>query len=94
MSGMSDEERLAFLEARVEALEARLEQRSHELRTIQRHLDGFGLLVVSRVLAGLPPLPRRAHDLELWQETTELTSADVEETMTDLWRSLAPPEAP
>lgn len=94
MSASSDRDRIAELEARIEGLEACLEQRSTELRTIQRHLDGFGLLVVSRVLAGLPPLPRRAHDLELWQETTELTAADVEETMTDLWRSLTPPETP
>ncbi len=94
MSGPANAERIAYLEAQVAALETVLARRSRELRLIQRHLDGYGLLVVSRILAGLPPLPRRAHDLELWHETTELLSADVEETMTDLWRSLTPLEDP
>ena len=86
--------RIAYLEARAGELENLLKQRSHELCLIQEHLDSAGLLVVSRILSGLPPLPRRAHDLELWKETTKFDKADVEETMNDLWLSLAPIEGP
>jgi len=85
---MSPEERIAYLEARVETLEAALARRSRKLREIQKHLSREGLLLVSRLLSGLPPLPHQAYDLELWPETTELTPADVEETLEDLWRSL------
>ncbi len=85
---MSPEERIAYLEARVETLEAALARRSRKLRQIQEHLPREGLLLVSRLLSGLPPLPRQAYDLELWPETTKLTPADVEDTLQDLWRSL------
>jgi len=86
--------RITYLEAKVEELEHLLERRSNEIRLIQKHLDSAGLLVVSRVLSGLPPLPRPAHDLERWQDTTALIAADVEETMNDLWLSLKPLEGP
>ena len=36
--------------------------------------------MISRIEAGLPPLPRQAYDLGLWTETTELTEADVKHT--------------
>lgn len=85
---MSPEERIAYLEARVEALEAALGRRSRKLRQIQKHLPREALLLVSRLLNGLPPLPYQAYDLALWPETTKLIPADVEETMQDLWRSL------
>lgn len=87
---MSDHVKIAMLQAKVEALEGLLRRRSGELRLIQAHLDAEGLLVVSRILAGLPPLPRRAHTLDLWQETYQLEAADVEDSMGDLWRSLTP----
>lgn len=81
---------LARLETRVAALEAALERRSGELRRIQRALPGRELVVVSRLLAGLPPFPTDPYDPRGWRETTALSAADVEETLTDLWRSLAP----
>ncbi|HYG61643.1 MAG TPA: hypothetical protein VEL74_03610 [Thermoanaerobaculia bacterium] len=87
----SEEQRtIARLEARVEALEAALERRSRELRLIQRHVCKRDLILISRLLAGLPPLPFGAYEPAFWQETTALTPAEVEETLTDLWRSLAP----
>ena len=84
--------RLARLAARVEALEAALEARSRELRLIQRHCCARDLGLIARIRAGLPPLGRFAHDVEAWRETTELTPAEVEPVLRDLWRSLTPPE--
>lgn len=86
----TQKEYVAYLEARVESLEAALRQRSRVYRRIQRHASARDLLLISRIESGLPPLPRQAFDLSLWRETTELTAADVEETMQDLWRSLQP----
>lgn len=89
------QERIAYLEARVEALESALAERSKELRKLQRYLSPEDLLLFSRIRAGLPPLPRQqAYDLSLWTETRELAASDVEETMLDLWRSLRPIEDP
>jgi hypothetical protein len=79
---------IARLEARVAALEAALERRSRELRLLQSALPARALIVLSRLLAGLPPSPVSPYDPAHWRETTELTSAEVEETLTDLWRSL------
>lgn len=81
---------IARLEARAAVLEAALEERSRELLRIQEHVCPRDLVLISRLSAGLPPLPRGAYDPSLWRETTELTPADVEETLTDLWTSLAP----
>jgi len=80
---------VARLEARVAALEAALERRSRELRSLQAVLPPRDLVALSRRLAGLPPRPVSPYDPEGWRETTELTAADVEETLTDLWQSLA-----
>ena len=93
----SRDQYVAYLEARVAALEAALERRSRIQRMIQREMCDEDLLIISRIEAGLPPLPRQAYDVELWPETADLTAADVEQTMGDLWRSLAPlpdPEDP
>jgi hypothetical protein len=88
----TDEQRtIARLEARVTALEAALERRSRELRLIQRHVCKRDLILISRLQAGLPPFPFGAYEPEFWHETTALTPAEVEETLTDLWRSLTPP---
>ncbi|MCP3960106.1 MAG: hypothetical protein GY719_19850 [bacterium] len=92
MSFANREEYVAFLEAKVEALEEALRRRSEVLRKVQREVCQDDLLQISRIEAGLPLLPRQAYDVSLWPETTELTTADVEQTMTDLWRSLAPRE--
>jgi hypothetical protein len=80
---------VARLEARVAALEAALERRSRERRRIQAALPPRDLVALSRILAGLPPRPVSPYDPERWRETTELTPADVEETLTDLWGSLS-----
>jgi hypothetical protein len=46
--------------------------------------------MISRVLAGRPAVPLHAYEPGLWTETAELVAADVEETLTDLWASVAP----
>jgi hypothetical protein len=85
----SDAARVAELEARVAALEASLERRSHELRQQQRWLCPKDLMNLSLVAAGRPPLPRQIDDLLLWRETTELTPAEVDDALERLWKSLA-----
>jgi hypothetical protein len=81
------------LSARVAALEEALERRSREIRLLQRHVCKRDLLLIARLAAGLAPLPRGAFEPVLWRETTELTRTEVEETMLDLWQSLAPFDA-
>jgi hypothetical protein len=83
--------RIAELEAEAEALREALRRRSRELRLVQRHVAKRDLIVISRLLAGLPPLPEIAYDVDYWQETTALVAVDVEDAMRDLWRSLTPP---
>jgi len=82
----------ARLRGRVAALEAALERRSRELRLIQKHVCGRDLVVVSRVCAGLP-LAKGAYDPSLWRETTEVTEADIRETLEDLWMAVTPSPA-
>lgn len=94
MTSTPDQLRIAYLEARIDVLEAALARRSADLRLLQRQLCPRDLVLLARITAGLPPLPAAALDLELWRETTDLTSADVEETLRDLWRSLAPAAPP
>jgi hypothetical protein len=84
------EPRIARLEGRVAALEAALERRSQELRLLQRHLCPLDLAQLARLTAGLPPLPRIACEPGFWRETSDLTEADVPETMEALWSSLHP----
>lgn len=91
LARLSPEERTVYLESKVAALEAALEKRSRELRLLQRHLSPDGLLLLTRLRQGFPPLPQEAFSPSLWTETTELTQAEVEETMKDLWRSLSVP---
>jgi hypothetical protein len=89
--GASPEQRLiARLEARVAALEAALAARSRELRLLQEHVCHRDLVLISRLRAGLPPLPYGAYEPAFWRETTELTQVDVEETLRDLWSSIVP----
>ncbi len=79
---------MARLMARVAALEAALARRSAELRELQAALPPRELVGLSRRLAGLSPSPESPYDPEGWRETVDLTPADVEETLADLWRSL------
>jgi hypothetical protein len=91
-----DEERrrllaeIARLTARAEALESALEERSRELLRIQRHVCRRDLVLIARLRAGLPALPRGAYEPALWRETIDFLPADVEETLSDLWSSIAP----
>lgn len=84
----SEAKEIARLKSRVAALEALLERRSRELRLIQKHVCHRDLLVISRISAGLAPLPFGAFDPDFWQETTALTPAEVEPTLEALWSSL------
>lgn len=80
---------IAYLEGRIAALEAALTRRSEQLCQLQARLEPQDLLRWSRLVHGLPLLPRHAYDLTLWSETTELTPAEVDTTLRDLWSSLA-----
>jgi hypothetical protein len=79
---------IARLQVRVAALEALLERRSRELRLIQKHVCHRDLLVISRVSAGLSPLPFGPFSPDFWQETTALAPAEVAPTLEALWSSL------
>jgi hypothetical protein len=83
--------RIARLSGRVAALEAALERRSRELRLLQRLLCPHDLAQWSRVAAGLSPRPRIACDPSFWEESRELTAAEVPETLEALWESSYPP---
>jgi len=91
MAPSAEQREIARLEARVAALEAALEERSHKLRLIQRSVCHRDFLLISRIACGLPPLPRGAYEPAFWHETSELAAADVEETLRDLWISVVPP---
>ncbi len=93
MNGLEATLRIARLEARVATLEEVLLRRSNELLELQQLLPSRELLNFSRRAGGLPPIPLGSYDLEIWRETTALTSANVPETIRDLWRSLAPAPA-
>ena len=82
---------VARLEARVEALERTLAERSRLLRQLTQVICEDDLMNLSRLTAGQPPLPRAGFGLRGWRETTTLAAADVEKTMAELWRSAAPP---
>jgi hypothetical protein len=86
----SAEERVAFLEGRVEALENALRQRSRELRLLQQVICDRDLERLARVTAGLTPEPAIAHQPEFWRETYALEVHDIEKAMSDLWCSLRP----
>lgn len=81
---------IARLEARVARLEKLLAERSRLLRSLARGLCEEDLMALSRAASGLPPLLRSDVGSLAWRETTRLTAADVERTMTALWRVAAP----
>lgn len=88
---MTDEllDRIAHLEAKAEALQEALLRRSDELRRIQEHVCPSDLVVVSRVCAGLP-LAKGAYDPAFWRETIDVTEAEIESTLEDLWLAVTP----
>ncbi|MDP9122137.1 MAG: hypothetical protein M3O15_12365 [Acidobacteriota bacterium] len=90
MAATPEQMTIARLEARVAALEEALEQRSRELRLIQSQVCKRDLIIISRLLAGLPALPLGAYEPAFWRETTGLAMAEVDDTLKDLWSSLIP----
>lgn len=87
MSGVGvDLLRIAELEARIAALEELLEAKSEVLRRLQRHLSAPDLASLEEDAAG----DQGAHGLDLIAspESTALTSAEVEETLVELWTRL------
>ncbi|MFN2387508.1 MAG: hypothetical protein ABR576_14710 [Thermoanaerobaculia bacterium] len=90
-NGETPEETIARLEGRVETLEGLLAGRSRLLRLLTRDLCGVDLVTLSRLSCGLPALAPSGIGLASWRETTRLTTADVDRTMRDLWRSVTPP---
>lgn len=81
---------VARLEARVARLEKLLAERSRLLRSLGRGLCEEDLIALSRAAAGLSPVLRSDVGSLPWHETTRLTAADVEKTLTALWRVAAP----
>jgi hypothetical protein len=92
MTDISPDSKITRLEARVATLEAELVARSRELQQIQKFCCRRDLVLIDRIRAGLPPLSRYTYEADLWQETTDLTAAEVEPVLLDLWRSLTPVE--
>ena len=90
MGATRESELIARLEARVAELEALLERRSRELRLFQRHMCHRDLIVLSRIAAGVYPLPFGPFEPEFWPESTDLTPAEVGDTLEALWSSLVP----
>ena len=85
---------IARLQARVAALEEAVERRSQLLSLLQEHVCTRDLVLIGRLEAGLPPLPRFAVDPLLWEESVEPLSADVDEVLEDLWLSVTPATTP
>jgi len=88
-----DQSRVAELEARVERLERILSERSDLLQAITEQLCDRDLTTLSRLCAGLSPLPRPGIGLIGWRESTELVPAQVPEAMSELWDSIRPAPA-
>jgi len=75
--------RILELEARVAALEEILETRSRRLRRLQRRLCRRDLRLLHMAFSGSASL-----DLSDWEETIELSPAEVEETLERLWATV------
>ena len=88
---MNENWTIAYLEARVAHLEKKLSERSAILRLFTKQACDEDVINASRTAVGLPPLPRAGFGLRGWRETTTLAPADVERTMSELWRSVTPP---
>jgi hypothetical protein len=84
---------IARLTARTAALERLLEERSKTLRRLAREICDDDVLVMSWLESGSSPPLAGDRGLRRWVETTSLTSADVESTMEELWRTDLPAPA-
>jgi len=80
----------AQLAARVERLEQGLAERSRLLRRLAGEACDDDVLVLSWLATGSRPPISGDRGLRRWVETTELTTADVESTMRELWRTDPP----
>jgi hypothetical protein len=87
VSDPADLREIARLAARVAELERLLSERSREARALAREVCDEDLVVLSRIAAGHKPLASPRRSAGRWVETTVLTTADVETTMKELWRS-------
>jgi hypothetical protein len=81
---------IARLQERIRILEKALKRRSRELREFQRLLCPRDLVLLDRIQAGLPPVIQGPFEPYTWEETTELTPADVDDVMNRLWKSVLP----
>lgn len=79
---------VARLEARVAALEEKLEQRSGFIQAITRELCEADRITMTRVASGRAPNPGADHSLLGFRETTQLEPAEVSATMEELWEAL------
>ena len=79
------------LQGRIAELEELLEERSRHLRQLTRVVCDEDLTNFSRMSLGLPPVPRAGFGLRGWHETTAPTHGEVDKTMKEIWRALAPP---
>ena len=93
MSAAADPRDIAIerLQGRIAELEQLLEARSRHLRQLTRVVCDEDLTNFSRMSLGLPPVPRAGFGLRGWHETTAPTHGDVDKTMKEIWRALAPP---
>jgi hypothetical protein len=85
MSSQADQE-ITRLLARIAELEAALVESSEELRLLIEHCGERELAMLRRIRAGLPPQARYAFEPAFWSETTDLTPAEVEPVLEELWR--------
>ena len=89
-SSESPEITIARLEARVARLEELLSERSRMVRALARGACDIDFEAISRLASGRPLLMRTGSGLHDEREERQMTSADVERTMTTLWRKVAP----
>jgi FkbM family methyltransferase len=78
------------LAARVERLEQGNAERSRLIQRLAGELCDDDVLVLSWLATGSRPPISGDRGLRRWVETTELTTADVETTMRELWRTDPP----
>lgn len=78
------------LAARVDRLEQGNAERSRLIRRLAGELCDDDVLVLSWLATGSRPPISGDRGFRRWVETTELTSADVETTMRELWRTDRP----
>ena len=84
---------IAELRARVAALEQALERRSQELRQLQQLACLDDLLKIDQLCTQSGRGSGLGFDPSSWQESHRMQPSDAEETLRQLWRSLADAES-